>query len=193
MTKEFKNIKEMIKGLSEDDKFKEEALNEIENKTIAKFLFTLRCKHNLTQKQLADKIGCTQSRVSKIESAYNNEITVKDLSDYGEALNLQLEIGYSNKDVKIVDEVKYHYFKIKEYLEKLVDLVGDDKALAQGVLGFNFEVLQNLASLIGTILKNIPDLHQKSLGTTKEPIHLSPPEDKVLQKISQKESEEVIR
>lgn len=105
--KKFKSVEDMITELSGGDRFKESAINEIENKSIAKFLFTLRCRHNLTQKQLADKIGCTQSRVSKIESAYNNEITIKDLSDYGEALNLQLGIGYRNKDVKIADEVKY--------------------------------------------------------------------------------------
>jgi transcriptional regulator with XRE-family HTH domain len=183
MIKGFKNVKEMIKGLSEDDKFKENALNEIENKTIAKFLFTLRCKHNLTQKQLADKIGCTQSRISKIEGAYNNEITIKDLSDYGEALNLQLEIGYRNKDMKIVDLIKYHAFKIKGYLEKLVDITGEDETLAKGVLGFHFETLWNVA---GFILKNIPNLHQKSLGPAKEPIHLSPPlEDSMLTEVKQ--------
>lgn len=189
MIKDFKNIKEMIKGLSEDDKFKESALNEIENKTIAKFLFTLRCKNNLTQKQLADKIGCTQSRISKIESAYDSEITVKDLSDYGDALNLQLEIGYRNKDLKIIDLVKYHAFEIKGYLEKLVDIVGGDEALAKGVLEFHLEALWNLA---GIILKNIPDLHQKSLGPIKEPIHLSPPlEDSMLTKTKQGELEKV--
>lgn len=83
----FKSVREMIEGLSEDDKFKESALNEIESRTIAKFLFILRNKHNLTQKQLADKIGCTQGRVSRIESAYNNEITIKDLLDYGRINN----------------------------------------------------------------------------------------------------------
>ncbi len=188
MIKDFRNVREMVKGLSEDDKFKESALNEIENKSIAKFLFILRNKHNLTQKQLADKIGCTQSRVSKIENAYNNEITVKDLSDYGEALNLQLEIGYQNKDLKIIDSIKYHAFKIKGYLERLVDLVGGDEALAKGVLEFHLEALRNLAVII---LKNIPDLHQKSLGPTKESIHLSPPEDNALQEINQKELEKI--
>lgn len=188
MIKDFRNVREMVKGLSEDDKFKESALNEIENKSIAKFLFILRNKHNLTQKQLADKIGCTQSRISKIESAYNNEITVKDLSDYGEALNLQLEIGYRNKDLKIVDSIKYHAFKIKGYLEKLVDLVEGDEILAKKILEFHLEAYANLTVFT---LKNIPGL-QRSLGPTKEPIHLTPPEeDNLLQETSQKKLEEV--
>ncbi|MDQ1276903.1 MAG: hypothetical protein QG641_3029 [Candidatus Poribacteria bacterium] len=188
MIKDFGNVKEMIKGLSEDDKFKESVLNEIENKTIAKFLFTLRCKHNLTQKQLADKIGCTQSRISKIESAYNNEITIKDLSDYGEALNLQLEIGYRNKDLKIIDIIKYHALKIKGYLEKLVDLVEGDETLAKGVLRLHLETYANLAFIT---LKNIPSL-QKSSEPTKESIHLFSPEDNVSQETNQKELEKVM-
>jgi len=189
MIKDFRNVKEMIKGLSEDDKFKESALSEIENKTIAKFLFTLRCKHNLTQKQLADKIGCTQSRISKIEGAYNNEITIKDLSDYGEALNLQLEIGYRNKGLKIVDSIKYHAFKIKGYLERLVDLVEGDEAASKELIKFHLEAYANLAIFT---LKNIPGL-QKSLEPVKEPIHLSSPEDNILEETDQKELEEVTK
>ena len=148
MTKSFKSVKGMIKGLSEDAEFKKSAINEIENKSIAKFLFSLRCKHNLTQKQLADKIGCTQSRISKIESSYDSEITIKNLMDYGEALNLQLGIEYRNKNIKIADLIKYHAFKIKEYLEKLVDLVGDDEALAKGVFNMHLETLYNMTNLI---------------------------------------------
>lgn len=100
MPRKFKTVKNMIKNLSDDKDFKKNALDEIEKKSLSKFLFTLRCAHNLTQKQLAEKIGCTQSRISKIESSYDENITIKDLSDYGYVLNLQLEIGYRNNKIK---------------------------------------------------------------------------------------------
>lgn len=114
MAKSYKNVEEMVKDLSGDSKFRDSVLHEIKSKTISKFLFALRCENNLTQKQLADEINCTQSRVSKIENAYDSNITGKDLLDYGKALNLQLQIGYRrNKKIRIVDLIKYHAFKIK--------------------------------------------------------------------------------
>jgi len=171
MIKSFNNVKDMIEGLSEDDKFKKSALSEIENKTLAKFLFIQRCEHKLTQKQLADKIGCTQSRISKIESSYDSEITIKDLLDYGNAFNLQLGIEYRKKDIKTVDLVKYHAVKIKDHLEGLVRSAEGDEALSKGVLNF---VIESYINLTNMTLKNIPILN-KSLRVSEESIHLSAP------------------
>ena len=71
---------------------------------------------------MAEKIGCTQSKVSKIESAYNAELSVQDLLDYGKVMNLELELGYRHRSVKIVDMIKYHAFKIKNLFDQLTDL-----------------------------------------------------------------------
>ena len=141
MAKHFKNVTEMVKGLAADEKFKKNALVELKDREIAKFLFVLRCEHKLTQKQIAEKIGCTQSRISKIEHSLNDEITIKELLDYGKALNLQLEVGYRNTSTKIVDLIKYHAFKIRDYLEQLDELVKEDKDIAQGILLQIFVVL----------------------------------------------------
>ena len=172
MTKHFKNVNEMIKDLSSEKKFIEEASKELKNKNISKFLFTLRCKNNLTQKELANKTKCTQSRISKIESSFNNQLTIKDLLDYSDALNLQLEIGYRDKNAKIVDLIKYHALKIKSYLEKLVDLVKEDETMAKDIMSFHLEAYSNLSHFI---LKNIPSLHKKTSPKSKEMIHISTP------------------
>ena len=49
MAKIYKNINELVKSLSGDKKFKDQTLKELHRKNIAQFLFTLRCKHSLTQ------------------------------------------------------------------------------------------------------------------------------------------------
>ena len=108
--KKFNSVGNPITGLSTTKQFTEQALKEIKKKRISKFLFALRCQHHLTQKQIAKKIDCSQSRVSKIESSYDEELSIQDLSDYAKALNLELEIGYRNRSTKIVDLIKYHVF-----------------------------------------------------------------------------------
>ncbi len=172
MARHFKNVTESVKQLTTAKKFKKDALKALDNKGIAKFLFTLRCEQNLTQMQLAKKMGCTQSKISKIENSFDSELAINNLFDYGKALNLQLEIGFRNTDVKIVDLIKYHAFKIEDCLEHLVDLVKDDKDMARGVLQFHLEAFVNVRHLI---LKNIPILHKKSLKKSKQSVHLSSP------------------
>ena len=99
-----------------------------------------------------------QSRISKIESSYDDEISLKELLDYGKALKLQLEIGYRQESSKIVDLIKYHAFKINDYLEQLTRLVKNDEDLAKGILKFHFEAFANLSNFT---LKNIPELYEK--------------------------------
>lgn len=173
MAKTYKNVEGMVKGLSEDSDFKNGVLREIKSKTISKFLFSLRCEQNLTQEQLAKKINCTQSRISKIERSYDKDLTIKDLLDYGNVLGLQLEIGYRRENVKTVDLIKYHFFKIKEYLNRLASLAGKDKSLIEGVEQFHVEAAYNMVKMV---LKSASSLDiSKRTRKSKEPIHISPP------------------
>jgi transcriptional regulator with XRE-family HTH domain len=188
MTKHFNNVKELIKELSTEEKFKKDALAELSNKNIAKFLFAQRCENKLSQKELAEKLNCSQSRISKIESSRDEALSVKDLLDYGRALNLQLEIGYRDKSTRIVDLIKYHAFKIKGYLEQLVKLAEDDKDMAKGILKFHVEAFANISNFV---LKNIPELHQKlEKKSLKESnvVHISAP---LTDKLPKEESEQL--
>lgn len=171
MGKQFKNVPELIKNLSSDNNFIDSVLHEIKNKSISKFLFFLRCEHKLTQGDLAKKIGCSQSRISKIESSYDKEVTVQDLLDYGNALGLELELGYRPRNVRIIDMIKFHAFKIKDYLQRLVDMAKDDEQFQLGVLNTHVEALYNLTRMVKDSAVKIGIDKNKS----KEIIHLSPP------------------
>lgn len=174
MSKKYNNVMEMIKDLSSDSAFKDTASKEINDKKVGKFLFYLRCKHNLTQKQIAEKMDCTQSRISKIESSYDKDLSVNDLLDYAKVLNLQLEIGYRNRSAKIADLIKYHAFKIKEYLSQLASLAKDDEALQVGVARFHLEAFANISVMISNSYSKL-DIANKKRVEEKSPIHISAP------------------
>ncbi|MFH1863305.1 MAG: helix-turn-helix domain-containing protein [bacterium] len=179
MTKKYKNVSEMIKDLSTEEAYKESVLKEIDGKKIAKFLFVLRCKHELTQKQMAKKIGCTQSRVSKIESSFDNKLSIQDLLDYAKALDLHLEIGYRHPSFKIVDLIKYHALKIKVYLTQLTVLAkeGEDPKLEEGIAKFHIEALVNLNRFISESFSKL-DIFKKKRIREKTHIHISAPIDR---------------
>ncbi|MFC1809514.1 hypothetical protein ACFL3D_05285, partial [Candidatus Omnitrophota bacterium] len=89
-----------------------------------------------------------QSRISKIESSYDDEVSVKDLLEYGYACGLQLELGYRSPTVKIADRIKYHAFKIRKCLDKLVDLGKDDDQIDEGVAELHKDALKTMTELI---------------------------------------------
>jgi transcriptional regulator with XRE-family HTH domain len=174
MGEKYKSVLEMIKSISADDSYTELANKQIKGKSLAKFLFYLRCEHDLSQSELAKKIGCSQSRISKIEHSFDKNLMIQDLLDYGKALNLQLEIGYRHPSVKIVDLIKYHAFKIKAYLNQLSALAKDDEQLRQGIKKFHLEALFNIGKIITESLTKI-DFKQREQRTDTSTIHISAP------------------
>lgn len=180
-------VSEIVKEISEG-KFSEEFDEEIKNRALSSFLFAIRCHNNLTQKQIANRIGCSQSKISKIESSYDSEISVKDLLDYSKALNLQLEIGFRNSNAKIVDLIKYHATKIKYYLERLEEIGKKDDKIAKGINDFLFGFIQLIESFITDV-----GTSQGKIGRNKRgQIHISTPlETKINTKMPDNEAETV--
>lgn len=179
MSKRVNDVSELVKTISTTQSFKKNFEKEIQSKTIAKFLFSLRCDHKLTQKQLAEKVGCSQGRVSKIESSYDQELTLKDLMDYANALNLQVELGYRTPSVKIVDLIKYHAFKIKDYLEQLTKLAKEkeDESINEGVQQFHGETIYNLVKITLDSLSKLNISQRRLHPAKKEQIHITAPID----------------
>ena len=181
MGKKFKNVPEMIKALSENKEFATDSIKLIKRKRLSKFLFFLRCEQNFTQEELAKKIGCSQGRISKIEHADDADLSIRDLIDYADVLDLQLEIGYRKNSVKIVDLIKYHAFKIDRYLKQLTNLAEakKDEGIINGVAAFCQEAYLNISEMIMRQLAALDRLKvkDKAIDKAKETIHISPPID----------------
>lgn len=174
MSQSYKSVSEMIERLSSDETFKQRALKSIRERQVATLLFILRCKADLSQKEMAEKVGCSQSRISKIESSRDEDLSVKDLFDYAKALKLRLEIGYSHLSFKLVDQIKFHAFKMKEGLEQLCELTKDDPEMTEGVRKFYGEAFVNVLSLITESYKKLPK-KEKEKTEEKSTIHISAP------------------
>jgi transcriptional regulator with XRE-family HTH domain len=178
MIKKYNSVSEMVKDISSNSELADSVAKEIRNRRMAKFLFSQRCKHNLTQKQMAEKIECSQSRVSKIENSYDRDISVGDLLDYAKALDLQLEMGFRHHSARIVDLIKYHAFKIKAYLNQLATLAQDDEEMGKGVAKFHLEAKHNIDRLIASSFSKL-SIIKKLRISDKTNIHISEPIDKL--------------
>jgi transcriptional regulator with XRE-family HTH domain len=117
--KAYTSVAEMVHDLAEDKTFADDFENRLARRQVVKRLFALRCSRGMSQKDVADKFGCTQSRISKLESDDDSDLRLGDLRDYAAALGLEMRIVLSPEGQTAVEEIKYHAQRIEQLLGDL--------------------------------------------------------------------------
>ena len=102
--KRYDSVSDLVHEISEDAAFADNLDRQIEEQRMATTLFLMRNREGLTQAQLAERMGCTQSRVSKLEHASLSSISVQDLIDYSTALGAELNIVFQKMDASSEQE-----------------------------------------------------------------------------------------
>ena len=86
-----KTLKQVKKELLADDTFRREYDALAEEFTIASRLIKARSQANLTQSQVAQRMGTTQSVVARLESGHPLP-SLRSLTRYAEAIGKKIEI-----------------------------------------------------------------------------------------------------
>lgn len=130
--------------------------SDLKHRVMAHYLYGARSTRGVSQKDIADKMRCSQSRVSKLENSIDAEWSVGDVTAYLDALSLKAQMMILPKDAIIFDEVKCHAFAIRDCLNEMVKMAGDDHAIGIGVSKAHIEAMVNLTSIIVDSLKGLP-------------------------------------
>jgi transcriptional regulator with XRE-family HTH domain len=145
MEKQYSSVADMLNAVSDDKKFNEAVKKEIQTRRLAKTLFAMRCEAGLTQQELAAKLKCTQGKVSKIEHSLDMDISIGDLVRYTSALNMNMEIGFFDNRLTMVDKAKHHLCTLKSYINKMIEMSRGDAVMEQGAEKFAREALTNIS------------------------------------------------
>lgn len=81
--------------IGDDTELRELVRQEVVNSEISRMIYDAREAAKLTQKQLADRIGTTQSVISRLESADYERHSLDMLRRIAEALGQKLELRFS--------------------------------------------------------------------------------------------------
>ena len=93
--KKYKNTADLIKDLDIDEGLKQRIIEDYKKTEISHYLSALRCKHGLSEKEMADKLGCDEDTVSEIENSYDRNLRLKDISKYVKAFGINIIINCS--------------------------------------------------------------------------------------------------
>jgi transcriptional regulator with XRE-family HTH domain len=164
------SVEAMVRATSDDKSFADEFEQRMARRRIINLLISLRGAKGLTQKDIAARLNCTQSRVSKIENSSDEEIDFGDLRKYASALGLTTQVVLMSRGTKTVDRVKFHAMQIKKLVHKLAGLAQSDPAIAMGVSDFFGEAAYNLLKILQEAADKLPDesLSTRDTGTEVE-------------------------
>jgi len=183
MAKTYNNIFEMMEDLKAKKAVRVNVEHEVKGKMLSRYLYILRCANNLTQEDMATKLNCSQSKISKIETSFDKDLTMGDLLDYANICNLDAEIGFRNKNVKKVDLIKYHAIRIKQYLDELRALACEDENIIDAIIDFHEEAELNLNRIVRKSKRLLGEAKMKKKVQKKAEIYISPPlSEKVVDK-----------
>jgi transcriptional regulator with XRE-family HTH domain len=101
-----------------------DSVREVEAQSAVPLLAGMRVSKGITQKELAQAIGCSEGRISKLETSRDEDLRLQDLLDYTRALSgsLWITIGAPT----LGEHIKFHIHALRGLLEELVSLAGED-------------------------------------------------------------------
>lgn len=154
MGKRYASVLDMVRDTT-DEEFANTFEQKLEDYSMARELFVLRNRADLTQTQLAQRIGWPQKRVSKIENTPNHKIRFGDFQTCVGALGYDITIQLTPTNMNAVGRIKCAAFEIKAYLDHLAELAQKDGKIHEEVSKFFVEYLVNMIHLFADSTKQL--------------------------------------
>jgi transcriptional regulator with XRE-family HTH domain len=176
-TKTYRSVMDMVRDTADDPAFADDLQKNIAERQLVKHLFALRCARGLSQKDIAEAMGCTQGRISKLEASRDDDLSLGDIRAYAKALGLNTILGLEGGS-SAVARVKFRYACVKKAVDSLTKLAMRDDGIAVGVARFFHEAAFNFLTLLEKATESLPSEVQP-LGVIVE---LIGPDDQCLVK-----------
>ena len=152
------NTQDALKVMTRGNRSLEHAVNDKLNRTrLIRCLIGMRAKAGLSQTDVAQRMNCSQSRISKIEHGFDEDITIGELNAYSQAVGQWFEISFSDTSRNATGLIKYHIIRANDLLQRIIKLAEDDKEMLAGANSFSMEMLVNFCRLLDNATKKIPD------------------------------------
>ena len=153
MDKKINSVSDLLKDMGFDDNVRNDINKKIADHSLAKGLTILRTKADLSQAEMAKKMGVSQPCISRLEYAKNDQIKLGDLNKYVAALGYETTLIIS-KPQNIAQKIKNTYNQLSALLTELQKYAVDDEAILQGIAKFELEATHNMLNLASALIES---------------------------------------
>lgn len=154
--KKYRNATDFIEDILEAEEDFESLKQQMQSRQIVKALATIRVERGLTQKNVADVMGQTQGKISRIENGVDADLKISDIVSYAKATGIEITMLLSDRNQSLVARVKHHALEIQMALVELSKLAHQDDEIARGVAKFHVEAFCNITRLLAEAAKKLP-------------------------------------
>ncbi|RNA65045.1 transcriptional regulator [Prosthecochloris sp. ZM_2] len=163
----FNSVSEAADFYIEDPDIKSLIDTEIEQSKLASKLLELRLRKDISQRRLAELMGCDPSKISRMESGNGLNLKVGDVRDYLSALDIDMTIIFEDSSLPAAERIKNHVYAIHDQLKTLAQIANEidgDQEIIEKIKIFYGEVLLNF-------LIRYNDSHQSLYKVTEQKSH----------------------
>ena len=131
MEERYASVLEMVRDTVPDETFHDELEGRLAECSVSRAMSTLRCSQKITQEELAERAGCTQSKISRIENSSNDRLKLNDLAIYARAFNMQVSIDFAQES-STADAIGRLARQITSGLDEVAERVKQEGAADEG-------------------------------------------------------------
>lgn len=122
---------------------------------LTEILANLRVAAGLTQEQVAERFGVSQSAISKLESGRDEDLTLGEIRKYAELTGQRIALMLG-KPLTHVEAVKIHALGIRKRLTALAELAHKDEEIERSIQGFFGEAFFNILDILAKCHQQMP-------------------------------------
>lgn len=152
----YASVAEMLAGEGADHEAQARFIALQAETRITKLLSKLRTQHGVTQQQMGDLIGCTQSTISKLEAGRDEDLTLGQIRDYAKALDERLGIGFG-RPYSHAEAINLHAEGMRVHLMELTKIARKDEEMDRHVQAFFGGAFFSLLKIIATCQERMPN------------------------------------
>lgn len=176
----YSSVADLLRGEKAGEALQKDVAKRTAQNRISTLLAAVRAQAGMTQQELAENLGCTQGRISKIERMADRDITIGVIQDYARATMNRITL-FCGKPENHVQAVKTHASSIRKHLKALANIAQKHDELEPHIQGFFGEAFFNILDILTECQGSLPKTRQDfevSLTASEDQPHHKPREIK---------------
>ena len=153
--KRYASVKDLLEGESISPEVQSKIADLREETRLTEILANLRTSAGLTQEQVAQRFGLSQSAISKLESGRDEDLTLGEIRQYAELTGQRISLMFG-KPLTHVEAVKGHALGIRQRLTALAKIAHKDEELESSIKGFFGEAFFNILDILARCSQQMP-------------------------------------
>jgi len=124
----YSSVKELaVKTFGPDPEETRRTLKVFNDRLLSSLMSRIRNKRNITQKQVADKMGISEKKVEELESAPHSKLTAEDIAKFASACEMDMHILFTLREKPpIMHRITTQVEGLEKLYKELREMCKDD-------------------------------------------------------------------